>query len=134
MIPFLKSLSYTNTLSCIKYMLYIIYFRKRLLDATVASMMEDLIVANAFHASTHLIIIGQLISSSTASVEWAFSLMNGLCTPQRNRLSQASRMRICLSSLDSLNLETVNQIIDFFKNKKNQGNSLVEEHYQDIWT
>ena len=85
-------------------------------------MVQDNVIANAFPATTYLVKIGQLIPSSTASVERVFSLMNGLCTPQRNRLSQAmldSLMRICMSSPDDLpvNYERMNRIIQSFKNK-----------------
>lgn len=65
-----------------------------------------------------LVHLASIIPSSTASVERIFSLMNSLCTPKRNRISQASLdavMRICLEE-EVISQERLNRIIENFKN------------------
>lgn len=65
-----------------------------------------------------LVNLASIIPSSTASVERIFSLMNSLCTPKRNRISQASLdavMRICLEE-EVISQERLNRIIENFKN------------------
>jgi len=86
-------------------------------------MIEDPIMMNAFPATNHLIQLGQLLPSSTASVERIFSLMNSLCTPQRNRLSQNvldALMRICSISGEELSMEQIQKIVLKFKNMKSR--------------
>lgn len=64
-----------------------------------------------------LVHLASIIPSKTASVERIFSLMNSLCTPKRNRISQASLdavMRICLEEV--ISQERLNKIIENFKN------------------
>lgn len=64
-----------------------------------------------------LVHLASIIPSSTASVERIFSLMNSLCTPKRNRISQASLdavMRICLEE-EVISQERLNRIIENFK-------------------
>lgn len=64
-----------------------------------------------------LVNLASIIPSSTASVERIFSLMNSLCTPKRNRISQASLdavMRICLEE-EVISQERLNRIIENFK-------------------
>lgn len=65
-----------------------------------------------------LVHLASIIPSSTASVERISSLMNSLCTPKRNRISQASLdavMRICLEE-EVISQERLNKIIENFKN------------------
>lgn len=65
-----------------------------------------------------LVHLASIIPSSTASVERIFSLMNSLCTPKRNRISQASLdavMKICLEE-EVISQERLNRIIENFKN------------------
>lgn len=65
-----------------------------------------------------LVNLASIIPSSTAGVERIFSLMNSLCTPKRNRISQASLdavMRICLEE-EVISQERLNRIIENFKN------------------
>lgn len=65
-----------------------------------------------------LVHLASIIPSKTASVERIFSLMNSLCTPKRNRISQASLdavMRICLEE-EVISQERLNKIIENFKN------------------
>lgn len=65
-----------------------------------------------------LVHLASIIPSSTASVERIFSLMNSLCTPKRNRISQASLdavMGICLEE-EVISQERLNRIIENFKN------------------
>lgn len=65
-----------------------------------------------------LVHLASIIPSSTASVERIFSLMNSLCTPKRNRISQASLdavMRICLEEVVSQ--ERLNRKMDTIKKK-----------------
>lgn len=65
-----------------------------------------------------LVHLASIIPSKTASVERIFSLMNSLCTPKRNRISQASLdavMRICLEE-EVISQERLNKLIENFKN------------------
>ena len=59
--------------------------------------------------------------SPQACIEWIFSLMNSLCTPLRNRLTEDSLdalMRICAEGPVNLTNDNLEQIIDIFKAMK----------------
>lgn len=65
-----------------------------------------------------LVLLSKLVPTSTASVERAFSLMNSLCTTNRNRLGQetlSSLMLICDESHGTLSEEEKQVITDNFK-------------------
>lgn len=64
-----------------------------------------------------------LIPSSTAAVERSFSLMNGLCTPLRNRLKTASLdaiMRICHKGPAEMSENLLQNIVDTFISAKDR--------------
>lgn len=65
-----------------------------------------------------LVHLASIIPSSTASVERIFSLMNSLCTPKRNRISQASLDAVMRISLEEevISQERLYRIIESFKN------------------
>lgn len=65
-----------------------------------------------------LVHLASIIPSSTASVERIFSLMNSICTPKRNRISQASLDAVMRISLEEevISQERLNRIIENFKN------------------
>ena len=68
-------------------------------------------------------IVLRLVPASTASVERAFSLMNSLCTVNRNRLSQGtleSLMLLCREGKRELTREQIEAVIDIFRGVKNR--------------
>ena len=84
--------------------------------------MNDDVLRASFPAMYFLVYLSQIIPSSTACVERVFSLMNSLCTPSRNRLSQSHLdflMRICHKKRENyINDPTqVDNIIDRFRDR-----------------
>ena len=68
-----------------------------------------------------LAFIENIIPTTTACVERIFSLMNSLCTPLRNRLTEGplnALMRICAEGPVNLTNDNLEQIIDIYKAMK----------------
>ena len=77
---------------------------------------------NVFPNLFYLLCLANIIPTTTACVEQIFSLMNSLCTPLRNRLTEGSLdaliMRICAEGPVNLTNDNLEQIIDIFKAMK----------------
>lgn len=84
---------------------------------------KDAVLKGCFPRVYQLIIYSLLIPASTAVVERGFSLMNDICTPLRNRLTQnhlTCLMRIINEGPDSLSETMLDELTDMFKNQKNR--------------
>jgi hypothetical protein len=82
---------------------------------------EDNVMRDTFPCMFKLMFLSRLIPTSTASVERIFSLMNLICTDNRNRLGQdtlCAVMRICRHSTDSLSPLQVSHIVDIFRDMR----------------
>ena len=74
-----------------------------------------------FRNMMHLYQISLLIPPSTANVERGFSVMNLLCTPLHSSLNKNSLdrfMRICINGQEKLTDGQLEELVDDFKNKR----------------
>ena len=86
-------------------------------------MTEDPVLQTTFPSMYKLCLMSRLIPTSTASVERVFSLMNSICTPSRNRVTQntlSALMRICHEAGNSLTQHQKHAIIENFKAARNR--------------
>lgn len=83
--------------------------------------LQDPVLLDTFLCTFELVLLGKLIPNSTASVERCFSLMDSICTVNRDRLSQetlTALMLICREGSNALISELKMFIFDNFKRMK----------------
>ena len=83
--------------------------------------LQDPVLKEAFPCMYDLALLSRLIPTSNASVERSFSLMNQLCTVNRNRLDQdklSALMLICREGPQVLSADQRKNIRENFKKMK----------------
>ncbi|KAH3725868.1 hypothetical protein DPMN_051721 [Dreissena polymorpha] len=90
-------------------------------------MLGDEHLRTTYPCMYQLLLLSRLVPSSTASVERVFSLMNNLCTTNRNCFSQetlTALIMLCREGCEQLSDVQTSQTVEIFKKMKERDISL----------